>query len=548
MPERRRDEPLAVLTGGAGVAAASVNCEGHLNVDPEEPMPSAQGTGEVGLRFLPTNNESTAPGCLCEGWGAADAISGVSGFANESSDGGANNLRLVSYTSTASTAVSVVEVIDGEGNAVLRVTHDYHPSPSTPNLYEVTVTIENVGDADVDLRYRRVMDWDIEPTAFDEFSTIQGTAGAANVLFASNDGFATANPLGERSDIGAIGDFVDFGPDDHGALFDFGFGTVAPGGKVSFRTFYGAAPDEDGADAALAAVDAEVFSYGQPNCAGSGGGEERRLAGSSSPSECTGDGPDVGTPNTFIFAFAGVGGKPVIGGGGGAPSPPPAKIDIAVSKAATVSTVTVGDTVTFTVTVSNVGGVTASNVTVSDPAPAGMTIVSATPTQGSCSGTSPVNCNLGALAAGASAGISIIAHADAAGTSVNRATAAANEEDSNAANNAAEATVVIVAPLRPPAVKKAACGSVSVSVKSLAVGKRTAVRVTVRDRNGKPMRNVSVSVKGAGIVATARTNARGVVRLSLTPTKAGVVRFKAAGCDPPKRVGAVGAFQPPITA
>ena len=541
-----------------GTIQLGVNCEGHLNVRPEESMPSAGGTDEVGLRFLPTNNESTAPGCLCEGWGAGDATSGVSGGANEE-EGGAFNLRLVNYVSTASTAVSVVEVIDAKKNAVLLVTHDYHPSPATPNLYEVTVTIENVSGADVDLRYRRVMDWDVEPTAFNEFSTIQGTAGAANVLFASNNGFETANPLGLRSDLGAVGDFVDSGPADHGALFDFGFGTVAPGGKVNFRTFYGAAANEDSADAALDAVDAEVFSYGQPNCGGSGGEEERRLAGASpSPSECTGDGPDVGTPNTFIFAFAGVGGKPVIGGGGGggggggagggAPSPPPAKIDIAVSKSATVSTATVGDTVTFTVTVSNVGGVTASNVTVSDPAPAGMTIVSATPTQGSCSGTSLVNCNLGSLAPGAAAGISITAHADAAGTAVNRATAAANEEDSNTANNAAEATVVIVAPFRPPAAKPAACGSLSVSVKSLAVGKRTVVRITVRDRNGKPMRNARVLVRGGGIVASARTSAKGVMRLTLTPTKAGVVRFKVAGsavCA--KRVGAVGAFQPPIT-
>ena len=43
----------------------------------------------------------------------------------------------------------------------MRVTHDYHPS-ANPNLYEVTVTVENISAVPVDLRYRRVMDWDID--------------------------------------------------------------------------------------------------------------------------------------------------------------------------------------------------------------------------------------------------------------------------------------------------------------------------------------------------------------------------------------------------
>ena len=34
--------------------------------------------GPAGLTFLPTGNEATAPGCLCEGWGAADAATRAS--------------------------------------------------------------------------------------------------------------------------------------------------------------------------------------------------------------------------------------------------------------------------------------------------------------------------------------------------------------------------------------------------------------------------------------------------------------------------------------
>lgn len=85
------------------------------------------------------------------------------------------------------------------------------------------------------------------------------------------------------------GDLVDFGPRDHGAVFDFDFPTLAPGATVTFRTFYGAAGTEAAALSAVTAAGAEVYSFGQSSR----------------------DGGDHGTPNTFIFGFTGVGGVPV---------------------------------------------------------------------------------------------------------------------------------------------------------------------------------------------------------------------------------------------
>ena len=301
----------------SGVVQLGINREGHLNVPGFVPS-SGTGTTYVGLRYLPTNAEATAPGCLCEGWGVADASTGVTGYANEDSDGGVNNLDLDSFVRTAESAVSTVHL-----GTTFRVTHDYHPS-ATPNLIESTVTIENVSDHETDVRYRRVMDWDVEPTAFSEFVTVVTIAGserAKNVRFSSNDGFASANPLSDpianrnwypeqqcdgddprtpapgSVDHACIGDFKDAGPDDHGALFDFDFGKLAPGAKVTFNIYYGAAGSEAEADAALGVVRAEVYSYGQPNC----------------PSfRCPGvDGPKDGKPNTFIFAFSNVGGESV---------------------------------------------------------------------------------------------------------------------------------------------------------------------------------------------------------------------------------------------
>ena len=132
------------------------------------------------------------------------------------------------------------------------------------------------------------MDWDIPPTEFSEYVTIQGTGSAENVLFASDDGFAIGDPFAGPSQILFTGDGVDSGPEDHGALFDFGFTPIAPGGVTDFEIYYGAAESEVAANAALGRVEAEIYSLGQPSSPG---------------------GPDLGTPNTFLFAFAGVGGQ-----------------------------------------------------------------------------------------------------------------------------------------------------------------------------------------------------------------------------------------------
>src|SRR4029079_10859606 len=86
-------------------------------------------------------------------------------------------------------------------------------------------------------------------------------------------------------------DLVDGGPDDHGAVFDFDFKSLAAGAKKKFRIFYGAAGNEVDALAAIGVIGVELYSLGQPNVVG---------------------GPNLGTPNTFIFAFTQVGGDPVV--------------------------------------------------------------------------------------------------------------------------------------------------------------------------------------------------------------------------------------------
>lgn len=291
------------LTSGAvlsdGNVVIGVNDTGSLNAafnsgTPIDGYPSpVSGTSIVGLRYAPTGNEATSHGCVCEGWGVGIGETGQAAGDGSDNTGSAFGIASASLVSTATTATSTVVTTFG-----LTVVHDFALATETDDLYRVKVTITNNTGSDIaDLRYTRAMDWDVEPTTFNEYSTIQGTAAATNVLYADDNGFASTNPFASRSPLaaGAVGDFVDSGPTDHGAIFDFGFGALAAGDSFSFDIFYGGAKTEREALIALAAVGAEVYSFGQIS------------------SDPLGLGLDVGgnPSNTFIFGFAGVGGEVV---------------------------------------------------------------------------------------------------------------------------------------------------------------------------------------------------------------------------------------------
>jgi uncharacterized repeat protein (TIGR01451 family) len=110
--------------------------------------------------------------------------------------------------------------------------------------------------------------------------------------------------------------------------------------------------------------------------------------------------------------------------------------------------------VTYTITVTNPGPSAATNVVVTDDLPPSLTFVSATPTQGSCNASDPVTCNLGGLAGGASATITLIATASTTpGPVANTASVTAAEVDPNVGNNAGTSTATIAssAPANVPA-------------------------------------------------------------------------------------------------
>lgn len=124
--------------------------------------------------------------------------------------------------------------------------------------------------------------------------------------------------------------------------------------------------------------------------------------------------------------------------------------DVGVAKRASPTSVAVGGNVTYTSVVTNNGPGVATSVAFGDVLPAGQTFVSATTTQGTCSGTATVRCAIGTLAAGASATIAIVVGATTAGTFTNTATIGADQADQNVgANNSSAAVVTVTAPTPP---------------------------------------------------------------------------------------------------
>jgi uncharacterized repeat protein (TIGR01451 family) len=126
--------------------------------------------------------------------------------------------------------------------------------------------------------------------------------------------------------------------------------------------------------------------------------------------------------------------------------PPVNAPDVKVTKSASTAQVNSGGSVTYTLVASNVGGSgTATNVTITDTIPAGLTI---TGTTGPCVVTGQaVTCNVGSLAPGASASVTITVQAtDAACPEVSNfaSVKADNEAVANTGNNVSNSVKVNV--------------------------------------------------------------------------------------------------------
>jgi len=120
--------------------------------------------------------------------------------------------------------------------------------------------------------------------------------------------------------------------------------------------------------------------------------------------------------------------------------------DLAIAKTDAPDPVVAGTDVTYTITVSNVSATAAPNAVMKDVLPKEVSLVSATPSQGTCGGTTvpgdplqPLTCNLGTVSNGTPVTITVVAKVSAStpnGTVlVNNATVSSDFADADNGNN-----------------------------------------------------------------------------------------------------------------
>ena len=249
--------------------ALGVNREGHLNTRIGDITSNASATG---LAYKWSDDrwiDATSPGCLCEGWGASG--NGHVGRANVAV-GGVSGLTVESFESSTANITSVTSIGPAD-DKVLQVTHEYGPSPEAQHtLFQGLVTVTNVSDKVVEnVRYRRVMDWDIHPTEFSEYvshggvSASLGAAAAPKLIDACDNGFENPTPFGGCRPIDYStknSDFNHSGPRDHGSSFNFQLPDLNCGESISFMIYYGVADTRALALDAIDAVGASIYSLG----------------------------------------------------------------------------------------------------------------------------------------------------------------------------------------------------------------------------------------------------------------------------------------------
>jgi uncharacterized repeat protein (TIGR01451 family) len=113
-----------------------------------------------------------------------------------------------------------------------------------------------------------------------------------------------------------------------------------------------------------------------------------------------------------------------------------ATADLSVAQDGTPDQVTIGNDLTYSVTVTNNGSDSATEVVLTDTLPNGLTFVSATPTQGSCIFSAPmVTCALDTLSNGSSIPITIVVTSTLTGSMKNILEVTGNVSDPYIVNN-----------------------------------------------------------------------------------------------------------------
>ena len=102
-----------------------------------------------------------------------------------------------------------------------------------------------------------------------------------------------------------------------------------------------------------------------------------------------------------------------------------------------------GDKVTYAIDVTNKGPKDASGVVLTATLPGGQTLVSASATQGSCTGSNPLICNIGIVPVAAHVSVDVVIQTHSPGTITNSVALSANQYDSDESNNQVTANTAV---------------------------------------------------------------------------------------------------------
>ncbi len=128
-----------------------------------------------------------------------------------------------------------------------------------------------------------------------------------------------------------------------------------------------------------------------------------------------------------------------------APAVPTANLGLTMSP--TPTPVLTGQNLTYAIKLTNAGPDAASNAKIIDPLPQNTTYVSSNTSLGTCAvATGTLTCNVGTLAANATASVNLVVTSKVAGTITNSASASATESDPDTSNNTASADAVVQVP------------------------------------------------------------------------------------------------------
>ncbi len=185
-----------------------------------------------------------------------------------------------------------------------------------------------------------------------------------------------------------------------------------------------------------------------------------------------------------------------------------ANLSVAITD--TPDPVAVNQNVTYVVTVTNAGPDAATNVVLTDTLPAGVTVVSSTSSQGGTptADRSTITANLGSLASGATATLTLVVKPTAAGTLTNSARVISDVTDPDSANNVASQETTVQSGTTTPGANLSV--AIADSPDPVAVNQNVTYVVTVTNAGPDAAANVVLTdILPAGATLVSSTASQG---------------------------------------